>query len=205
MVDEANDTGGGGVAADAGATAARGDYPRLARDGRSRVLAGVCGGLGRYTGIDPVVYRVAFGLFAFVQGQGIVLYVAAALVMPSVPHATAPAERVLRRWFDAAGVLTILGGLLALSALLVVTSGIDMDATTAVVFTALAAATAHARGVRYKEAGRRVPERLAGHRVPPAAPDGPAPLAEDAPDGFGGLPPGAIDLAAFSPRPAPPA
>ncbi|MBE1533605.1 PspC domain-containing protein [Actinomadura algeriensis] len=202
MVEEANDTAGGSTATatgGAGATAARGGYPRLARDERSRVLTGVCGGLGRCTGIDPVVFRVAFGLFTFVQGQGVLLYVAALLLMPAAPHATAPAERALRRWFDPAGVLTILGGLLAASTLLVVSSGLDMGATTAVIFAALAAATAHARGVRFKEAVRRVPERIAGHRVPPPA------VAEEAPPRHGGgLPPGAIDLAAFSPAPPPP-
>ncbi|WP_176611444.1 PspC domain-containing protein [Actinomadura sp. WMMB 499] len=194
MVEEANGT--------AGATAAGGGYPRLARDADNRVLTGVCGGLGRCTGIDPVVFRVAFGLYAFVQGQGVLLYVAAALLMPAAPHATAVAERVLHRWFDTAGVLTILGGLLAASTLLVVTTGLDMDATTAVVFAALAAATAHARGVRFRTAARRVPERIAGHRVPPSAPAG---TGAKPPDGRGGLPPGAIDLASFSPRPAPPA
>ncbi|WP_143220451.1 PspC domain-containing protein, partial [Actinomadura sp. CNU-125] len=138
MVEEANDTAGGAAA---GATAARGGYPRLARDEQNRVITGVCGGLGRCTGIDPVVFRVAFAVFAFVQGQGLFLYIAAILLMPSAPHATAPAERVLRRWFDTAGVLTILGGLLAASTLAVVSSGLDMGATTAVIFAALAAAT----------------------------------------------------------------
>ncbi|MFD0906174.1 PspC domain-containing protein, partial [Actinomadura sediminis] len=161
MVEDTNDTGGGRAAA-TGATAAGGDYPRLARDDASRVLTGACGGLGRYTGIDPVVYRVAFGVLAFAQGQGVVLYIAAALLMPSAPGATAPAERLLRRWFDATGVLTILGGLLVASTLFAVPGGFDTNAITALVVAALAAATAHARGVRFKAALRGAPERLAG-------------------------------------------
>ncbi|MFV2178293.1 hypothetical protein ACFHW3_34890, partial [Actinomadura sp. LOL_011] len=50
------------------------------------------------------------------------------------------------------------------------------------------------------------PERVAGHRVPPSAPGAPdGGVAAPVPDGHGGLPPGAIDLASLAHRPAPPA
>jgi phage shock protein C len=57
--------------------------PRLLRRSRDdRVIAGVCGGLGRYLGIDPVVVRIAFVVLALGLGSGIFVYLLAFLVIP---------------------------------------------------------------------------------------------------------------------------
>lgn len=56
---------------------------RLARSRSNRMIAGVCGGLAEYTGLDANLIRillVAAVVFGF--GTGIVLYVAAWLLMP---------------------------------------------------------------------------------------------------------------------------
>lgn len=45
-------------------------------------LLGVCAGLGEHFDLDPVVVRVAFILFIFLGGSGILLYLILALVMP---------------------------------------------------------------------------------------------------------------------------
>lgn len=45
-------------------------------------LAGVCGGIGEYFGIDPNVVRVAWLFFALMGGSGILAYLIAALVIP---------------------------------------------------------------------------------------------------------------------------
>jgi len=55
---------------------------RLTRPREGRMLAGVCAGLGRYFDLDPLVYRVAFAALVLLGGSGILLYVAAWLVMP---------------------------------------------------------------------------------------------------------------------------
>ena len=39
-------------------------YKQLRRPLDDRVLAGVCSGLGRYFGVDPVLVRVGFAIFA---------------------------------------------------------------------------------------------------------------------------------------------
>jgi signal transduction histidine kinase len=41
-----------------------------------RVLAGVCGGLGRRLGVDPTLVRLVFALLALAGGAGILLYLA---------------------------------------------------------------------------------------------------------------------------------
>ncbi|MFJ5922014.1 PspC domain-containing protein [Kitasatospora sp. NPDC092948] len=56
--------------------------PALTRSGRHRVVAGVCGGLGRYLDIDPVVFRVVLAVLGLTGGLGLFLYGLAWLVIP---------------------------------------------------------------------------------------------------------------------------
>lgn len=56
---------------------------RLFRSRTDRVIAGVCGGLGQYLGIDPVLVRVFFVLFSLAGGAGPVVYLVLWLVIPN--------------------------------------------------------------------------------------------------------------------------
>jgi signal transduction histidine kinase len=53
------------------------------RDADARVVAGVCAGLARALAVDPTVVRLVFALLALAAGMGIVLYLAAWLLMPA--------------------------------------------------------------------------------------------------------------------------
>jgi phage shock protein PspC (stress-responsive transcriptional regulator) len=55
---------------------------RLFRADEGRWLGGVCAGLGRYFDINPLVYRIAFAALALAGGTGLLLYLAAYLVIP---------------------------------------------------------------------------------------------------------------------------
>ncbi len=55
---------------------------KLYRSRNDRYIAGVCGGLGEYFGIDPTVVRVLFILAALIGGPGIILYILLALFIP---------------------------------------------------------------------------------------------------------------------------
>ena len=55
---------------------------RLYRSVRDRRVAGVAGGLGTYTNIDPVVFRLAFVVFTLIGGAGLIAYLVAWLVIP---------------------------------------------------------------------------------------------------------------------------
>lgn len=75
---------------------------RLLRRSRSdRVIAGVCGGLGRYLGIDPVLLRIATVVLVFAGGIGILLYVIGWIVIPEerpgVPEPEPAPSRVSSR------------------------------------------------------------------------------------------------------------
>lgn len=47
-----------------------------------RKIAGVCGGLGEFFEIDPVIFRIIFVVLAFLGGIGIFLYLILWLVAP---------------------------------------------------------------------------------------------------------------------------
>jgi phage shock protein PspC (stress-responsive transcriptional regulator) len=72
-----------------GAPAGNSGRSRLHLSFTDRKLAGVCGGLGDYFTIDPVLFRVGFVMLAFACGAGILLYVVLWLLLP---HAAAPAS-----------------------------------------------------------------------------------------------------------------
>lgn len=46
------------------------------------MLAGVCGGIAEYFNIDPTIVRLVWAALALVWGTGIVLYIAAAIILP---------------------------------------------------------------------------------------------------------------------------
>ncbi|MDP7240971.1 MAG: PspC domain-containing protein, partial [Dehalococcoidia bacterium] len=52
---------------------------KLYRSTTNRKIWGVCGGLGDYFDIDPVLVRIIFVALAFPEGLGILLYVLAAI------------------------------------------------------------------------------------------------------------------------------
>jgi phage shock protein PspC (stress-responsive transcriptional regulator) len=69
---------------------------RLERSQDDRMLAGVCGGLARYFGIHPAFYRVGFVVLTLIGGAGILVYLAAALVIPDEGKADSIAAETLR-------------------------------------------------------------------------------------------------------------
>jgi phage shock protein PspC (stress-responsive transcriptional regulator) len=87
--------------------------PRLERSGSDRMLAGVAGGLGAYFELHPAVFRVSFVVLTLMGGAGILIYLAAALVMPDEGKEDSFATAALRRrrhrpWLlIALGLLTV--------------------------------------------------------------------------------------------------
>jgi len=58
-------------------------HRRLTRSTSDKMIGGVCGGLGRYLGIDPTFVRLFFVLLAFADGGGGIIYLILWLVLPS--------------------------------------------------------------------------------------------------------------------------
>lgn len=73
---------------------------RLYRSARNKVLCGVCGGLGEYLNMDPVMIRLIWILLMFLSpwrhlfhmywggsliGGSLVIYIIAAVIIPKAP------------------------------------------------------------------------------------------------------------------------
>jgi phage shock protein PspC (stress-responsive transcriptional regulator)/two-component sensor histidine kinase len=88
----------------------------LRRDRATGVVGGVCAGLGRRLGIDPLILRVGFVAAAIAGGTGVVLYAVCWALLPASGAAPAPVGRAAGRreaWQVAGGI-----GLLLLAVLL---------------------------------------------------------------------------------------
>ena len=55
---------------------------RVYRSRDERIVAGVCGGLGEYFRIDPVIIRILWVSSFLALGTGIVAYIIAVLIIP---------------------------------------------------------------------------------------------------------------------------
>jgi phage shock protein C len=91
-----------------------GGGPRVVRRSRGeRVIAGVCGGIGRYLGVDPVLLRIAFIVLALANGLGVIAYVVAWVAIPEErpgqPLAAAPEPRREMGRLVLGGSLVVLG------------------------------------------------------------------------------------------------
>jgi phage shock protein PspC (stress-responsive transcriptional regulator) len=57
----------------------------LYRSNTNRVIFGVCGGLGEYFDIDPLIFRVLFIALCFGGGAGVLMYLILAFLIPKNP------------------------------------------------------------------------------------------------------------------------
>jgi len=55
---------------------------RLYRDEDNQIIAGVCGGLGNYFGVDPVIFRLLFIAAVIVGGFGTIPYIVLWIAIP---------------------------------------------------------------------------------------------------------------------------
>ena len=83
---------------------------RLTRTRDDRVIGGVCGGLGRYFNVDPLLFRIGAVALVFVGGAGLLLYLAALLLVPNEGEAApiAPGAQGGNRGWVIAGVVVAL-------------------------------------------------------------------------------------------------
>ncbi|GFM98895.1 hypothetical protein Sfulv_37060 [Streptomyces fulvorobeus] len=107
--------------------------PQLHRSSRQKVVAGVCGGLGRYCDVDPVIFRIVLGVLSVTGGIGLIFYGFAWLLLPLEGEEENEARRLLSGRVEGASLIALVlalvgcglflsmlhnGGMLAFAAML---------------------------------------------------------------------------------------
>ncbi|MDH6110934.1 phage shock protein PspC (stress-responsive transcriptional regulator) [Kitasatospora sp. MAP12-15] len=142
--------------------------PPLTRSEDRRVLAGVCGGLGRHLDIDPVIFRVVVAVLCLSGGLGLFLYGLAWLIVPTEEpdgkHGRTELQRVLTGRVDGQSIGAVL--------LTVIGTGVFFSwmGSGDSVFPLLLLGAMIFFAVRYDPERRR---RAAGQVPPPPRPGGP--------------------------------
>jgi phage shock protein C len=89
---------------------------KLYRSRRNSMIAGICGGLGEYLGVDPTIMRLAAVLLIFADGIGLIAYIIAWIIVPRNPEmeteVVAPEKSELNRLLP--GLALIIVGLIFL-------------------------------------------------------------------------------------------
>jgi phage shock protein PspC (stress-responsive transcriptional regulator) len=155
---------------DGGGRAAPEPRPRLTRSRDDKLLGGVCGGLGRHFGVDPIIFRIAFVALALAGASGVLLYALGWLLIPPDGQAQARAVAAVhgRDWSrPLAAVLVVLGIGLLLGGLR--PHGGRSEAAAALVLTGLGVA------LYLSERDARPAPSPAGASVPTAEPPPPEP------------------------------
>jgi phage shock protein PspC (stress-responsive transcriptional regulator) len=80
----------------------------LIRPREGRYLAGVCAAIGRATKTDPVLWRVLLAVLGFFGGVGILVYVAAWLIIPGEGDTASPVESMLGRGRSSMSPVTVI-------------------------------------------------------------------------------------------------
>lgn len=101
-----------------GATPPPEQVPRLQRSPRQKVVAGVCGGLGRYCDVDPVIFRIVLGVLAVTGGIGLIFYGFAWLLLPVEGEDENEARRLLSGRVEGASLIALLLALVGCGLLL---------------------------------------------------------------------------------------
>jgi phage shock protein PspC (stress-responsive transcriptional regulator) len=59
---------------------------KLYRSRTEKVIGGVCGGLGNYLDVDPVIIRIVFVVIGLLHGFGIIIYILSWIIIPEEPY-----------------------------------------------------------------------------------------------------------------------
>lgn len=59
---------------------------KLYRSRNDKIIAGICGGIGKYLDIDPIIIRLIFIILLLTIGSGILIYLIAWILIPLEPE-----------------------------------------------------------------------------------------------------------------------
>ncbi|MGO4459730.1 PspC domain-containing protein [Streptomyces sp. M-16] len=147
------------------------DRPPLRRSRHDKVLAGVCGGLGRYFGLDPVVFRIVLGVLAVTGGVGLIFYGFAWLLLPQEGEDDSEGKKLLTGRVEGSTLAAVFSALVGCALFLSMMDNGVLGAFSVLVMLALGAASYWSQ--RHRQAPEAEAETPAPHR--PAPPETQAP------------------------------
>ena len=68
---------------------------QLYKSNTNKKVAGVCGGIGEYFGIDPTIVRLGFVALSLLAGGGLAVYIIAAIIIPDRQVCSNPVENTV--------------------------------------------------------------------------------------------------------------
>ena len=68
---------------------------QLYKSNTNKKVAGVCGGIGEYLGIDPTMIRLGFVALSLLAGGGLAGYIIAAIIIPDRQVCSNPVENTV--------------------------------------------------------------------------------------------------------------
>jgi phage shock protein PspC (stress-responsive transcriptional regulator) len=139
----------------------------LRRSRSDRKVAGVCGGLGAYLDIDPLVFRITTAVLSIFGGVGVLLYGLAWLLVPEEGAEASEGERLIRGRADSSAIAAILAVIVGVSIFGGFVSG-GFNAGALVLMTVLGVGII----VAVRQGGRTHPEVFAPSPPRPAAQPG---------------------------------
>ncbi|RPK92934.1 MULTISPECIES: PspC domain-containing protein [Streptomyces] len=143
--------------------------PTLRRTPRQKVVAGVCGGLGRYCDVDPVIFRIVLGVLSVTGGIGLIFYGFAWLLLPADGDEENEARKLLSGRVDGASLVALLLALIGCGLFLSMLHNRSMLAFAALLTLAVVGFSVWTQSRR-----TAAPEDPAAPPGAPAAPPGPA-------------------------------
>ncbi|MDD3386342.1 MAG: PspC domain-containing protein [Candidatus Pacebacteria bacterium] len=90
---------------------------KLYRSKNEKIIWGVCGGLGEYFQVDPVLMRILFILLFFAGGAGLFLYIILAIMIPNIQGEEDVKEKELTTHNGIKGFLGLVISLIGLNIL----------------------------------------------------------------------------------------
>ncbi|MEV3992162.1 PspC domain-containing protein [Streptomyces sp. NPDC049837] len=150
-------------------------HPPLRRTPRRKVVAGVCGGLGRYFDLDPVIFRVVTGVLAVTGGLGLVFYGFAWLLMAADDEDENEARRLVTGRVDGASLIALLMALVGCGLFLSMLGSGSTVSFSLLLIIAVSGAAVWSRRRRLVEGHEAVADPATAHTVAEAPPETKAP------------------------------
>lgn len=154
---------------------------QLRRIPRQKVVAGVCGGLGRYCDVDPVIFRIVIGVLSVTGGIGLIFYGFAWLLIPSEDEEENEARRLLSGRVEGAALSAVLLALIGCGLFLTMLSNGGTLAFAALLSLAVAGSAVWSQRRRIVTPDGAPLDAATAHAVAEAPPETKAPPAPDRP------------------------